>query len=758
MAGRKGQITLFIIIGILLIVGFAIYTYISQTQTLDPLKTSQTDALQRQPTELQPIQALITSCLEELGDEAIMKIGQGGGYIDGNDLAYDDSGYKLFNNPISPTDSEGIAFSSSGNIIPYWSFKQGSGGCGDECLYMSKRPALTKTQDPTFSMETQIENYIKKHFSGCVDDFKTFKDNDFDFKETGNIDISVMVNDNDIQVNMKYPIEVTKDDSKYTLLNFNSKHQVNLKQMLDYADDIIEFNENFEFLERNTIYLIGAHSGLDENMLPPTSSSPSDNKKVYWMKSDVKKNIQSLLAQYVPLFQVDSSMNYQEINSPANPNFQTLVRKFVLPLNAKVYLDVDKAQEEDASQADIFRIEYNETAGFKPFDIEFLYFPSWPIYLDLDGPGSMGELLGPETTTSWFPLMPAESTRYKFYYDVSYPIIITIHDPYAMGGKGFDIRFAVEVNLVDNARRFTHFTDKDGNPLAPLATGNTMLCKYDQLNSKEVEIRTYDAYDASPIDDAGIMFNCGENCNLGFTKETTPFKSELKTKFPICVGGELAAFKKGYSTTTMQFDTYSDALLPDKPVKLYMWPDHKLNISMKKYLTKQVKYNDGRVFWEEGDLKKHRWYIDTTAVPFDQYDLAMISFKDKDSKNGFSEFGFSIYNGSTQKSSNELSIHPGNYTFTVTTFHTDKVIIPPRCYATWESLIDGGMVDTQINIDDQTKIDLCKKAEKDEFTCDLYFGGDECKFAESQIFDVFPLGSVTFDVEFKADIYNYMIY
>ncbi len=112
---RKAQVTLFVIIGLVLVIAafifFAFYTPVSQEDQL--LKS-----VQDVDATIKPIKIYVESCLQAVSLESLKILGEHGGYIDPigvnsqKAFSYDQS---------NPVDSDGVFLAGTNNyFIPYW--------------------------------------------------------------------------------------------------------------------------------------------------------------------------------------------------------------------------------------------------------------------------------------------------------------------------------------------------------------------------------------------------------------------------------------------------------------------------------------------------------------------------------------------------------------------------------------------------------------------------------------------------------------
>ena len=160
---KRGQVTLFIILGLIILVGIVLLIYFKASAFKKwPLKLITEDA----PNELKPLQTFVTECLEQVSREAIVKIGLGGGYLEPTNSEY--TPYYFQVNQNNPTESD-ILVINQNNKVPYWYYMNTPNSCYN-CM-------VTEKNIPTFEdMQRQISVYVEKNIDSCLNDFKAFED------------------------------------------------------------------------------------------------------------------------------------------------------------------------------------------------------------------------------------------------------------------------------------------------------------------------------------------------------------------------------------------------------------------------------------------------------------------------------------------------------------------------------------------------------------------------------------------------------
>lgn len=183
MYKKKGQVTIFIILAIIIAGGIIFYFSIkgSEQESYSP--------------ELTGVVSFIKNCIEETGLEATYYIGQNGGYY-------------------SPPE-----ISTLGKT-PYYYYE-------NENLMPSKQ-----------KVENEISNYIDKMLGYCIEEFVDFQDMKIDAKE---IKSNTKIYDEEIIINVNYPLIIEKDNTLMQIENFNDiKIQTRVGIIYDSIKEIIK--------------------------------------------------------------------------------------------------------------------------------------------------------------------------------------------------------------------------------------------------------------------------------------------------------------------------------------------------------------------------------------------------------------------------------------------------------------------------------------------------------------------------------------
>ncbi len=526
---KKGQLTIFIIIGIVLLFSAALIIYIRQAVT--EYKPPVEIALEIVPTELQPLQTFVTNCIKDVATEAIRKAGLQGGYVDASNIAVNDR---------DPTSGEGVTLSPGSELkIPYWYYMKSQNTCTSECEFASKQPPLYRTAGSN-SVEEQLDKYVEERLSACLLDFAPFKAQGFEIQE-GNVDALTAIAKTDVFVQVEYPLTVTTNGRLAKLSKFTAQVPVNLGKFYDLAAELTEKQASTGFLDFLSVNLISSYARRDETRLPPLSDYSFDpGKQKSWLQSEVKKNIEEILTIYTPALQATGTANFQgNLYTGNEPLAKGIYNIFILPL--------DKT----------YRV-----------NTEFVYLPSWPTYLDVTP--RQGEIIKSESVGGLPQILSFIGfNEYKFAYDLSYPVLITLSDAQELDNEGFVFQFALEANLRSNQPM------RSGTTLLRSAafTTQSLVCKPSNFNSANVTITVTDTITKTAVETALVYFSLGkEACFIGETSA----KGVLQSKMPVGIGG-LVISKDGYTSKTLPFGT---SLGVEQKISVGLDPYREISVSV----------------------------------------------------------------------------------------------------------------------------------------------------------------------------------
>ena len=540
MVLKKGQVTVFIIIGIILVISVGIFIYLYQAEIIRPFEEVAVPSIAKAPAEVQPIQDYVSICVEATARDALQRIGDYGGYMDGSTFLY---------NSFIPTEGEAVQFSRDSDlIIPYWWFLESGNDCTGECRFSSLRPELYRKAGAV-SIEGQLDAYVNEHLEDCLAGFEPFTAQNFEITAIGDVETETTIAKEGVFFVVKYPLRITRADQIFTIKEYMAQMDVNLARIYELATDLTNLEAETGVVERFTVETVAAFSALDKDMLPPSHDFDVQfGPGIIWFKSRIAEGIKEILTSYIPMLQVGNTRYYMPIKAPEDG-----VR--------------DKELYENLYNRDmLIPLEKN----YQDLAASFTYLPWWNIYFDAN---CEGEVCMPQSVSTALVFLQLGLHKYDFGYDISYPVLVEILDPDAFKGEGYSFKYFIEANVRNNAPMPSVF-----EPLQPIELSlNSMLCDLNQRHSGNVTIFVKDARNKKGVDAALVGYTCGkESCMLGSTVNGT-----LVTQLPRCLGGMLSASKQEFLTKFSPLDVLDDRSLN---ATIIIEPYRYVDFSVKKYL------------------------------------------------------------------------------------------------------------------------------------------------------------------------------
>jgi len=260
--GRKAQVTIFIIIGILVLAVGGVFFFTREGATREAEFIN---------PEFKPVSDFVYACIKDSAREAIDILSLTGGYIN-----FPES---IRHNPLS--------YLSDGPIKefrnPYWWYD------GIEAI------------PPKEYIEKEIADYVDSGLRNCTDGFKVFQD-EFIVNE-GDIRTYVVLAENDVPIVVDYPLTIIAkhDKSRTSVSRFKVNLPVRLKKIYDLARRIIDEENRGAFLEKKTIDLLS----LDREI--PTTDIAVKCGKMKWFVGDLEKRMKKLLRINLPFVRLRGS-------------------------------------------------------------------------------------------------------------------------------------------------------------------------------------------------------------------------------------------------------------------------------------------------------------------------------------------------------------------------------------------------------------------------------------------------------------------
>ncbi|MBI4452564.1 hypothetical protein HY637_03985 [Candidatus Woesearchaeota archaeon] len=249
---KRGQITIFLIIGLAILILFGVFYYFKSYSTKSALEA----APDKRASESDIVKAYVESCIKNVAEEALFeKIGEQGGYTDVNaNPKYGESG--TTGSSISPSY---VLF--QGENVPYYleaycqqtDCAQYSATPPYDCAKQVCRAWKTYENLPTLdAINKKLANYIAVEFEDCFKEnifedigIKIEKPNvdyaaiNFDFSRS-NVNVEVSFNEGDTSIKMAYPLLISKGDTKSKLDSFIVVLPIRLKPMFEGSQAVVD--------------------------------------------------------------------------------------------------------------------------------------------------------------------------------------------------------------------------------------------------------------------------------------------------------------------------------------------------------------------------------------------------------------------------------------------------------------------------------------------------------------------------------------
>jgi hypothetical protein len=219
---KRGQSTIFIIIGIVIVLLVALYIVGTQTKIIPPLLGGGSAV-----DQMNDIDTHVTECLQDIGDDYLTQIALQGGY-----LSVPSDSYRLYND----------------TTISYLCYNQiNSATCSNRMLTVAQ-------------MEQELEDTISSALETCIN-VHDYSDDITSIAESWVLEIDVYQTSVDFL--LTYPVEISKDEEVIKIDEFTHTADVPLGELYDVSMDIVnqeaslgDFDQLIYMLQKFSKYTI----------------------------------------------------------------------------------------------------------------------------------------------------------------------------------------------------------------------------------------------------------------------------------------------------------------------------------------------------------------------------------------------------------------------------------------------------------------------------------------------------------------------
>ncbi|MFH1332330.1 MAG: hypothetical protein ABIH63_03535 [archaeon] len=388
---KRGQVTAFIILGVIIVALVAIGIYYRDS-LMESLSSIGVVGGVKVPEEFQEINFYVEDCVNDISEDGIRLLGLQAGYLSIPEDSIPAGPANLFSNRLG-------VFPNGHMEVPYW-------------FYVTANNIPRDATPSIGSMEQGLATYIDSNLDDCIDNFTEFDR----FKiAPRNHKTSVKIKKDAVDVEVSFPITAELDDKVYNFKEFKVEVPAALGKLYSMALQIQDSENTDYFLEDKTYDVLVLYEEI------PLSETDFSCSPRIWSKTKVTEDFKRFLSYNVPAIKVkgaDYNMlpgrKYFEWGALETSYPDTSVN-FMYSSSWPIYLDVVPA-EGDVLKGDEF---LRENAG------EALSYLSSFVCIN----------------------------QYHFIYDIKHPVLVVLHDDESFGGRGLDFQFATMVVIDNNQPR-----------------------------------------------------------------------------------------------------------------------------------------------------------------------------------------------------------------------------------------------------------------------------------------------------------------
>lgn len=265
ISGRKAQVTIFIILGILLLLSVSLLLLLRSEQ----IGFNITEII---PTEKGTVESYISNCIIEVGEDGLSLIGLQGGYIEVPDKYTSDVTWH-----ISASDFLSVPLWANGNEIDY--------------------PELSEIKE-------DLDEYIEENVRACLYESDEAFEDSYNIIELDDIESDVQFGDDFTDFDVMWDIVVQDKSGEVVseIVEHNVRSEIQFKTMYETASNILA-TEMLELkLEDITQDLIA----LEHENVPVSGIELSCTPK-QWREEEVKETLQEMLRINIRALRVDGS-------------------------------------------------------------------------------------------------------------------------------------------------------------------------------------------------------------------------------------------------------------------------------------------------------------------------------------------------------------------------------------------------------------------------------------------------------------------
>ncbi len=502
---RKGQITIFIILGLVLLITLAVVIYFVNTEAQKPWKETP-----KIPEDIRPVADMINDCTKQSLKRGLITQGLQGGYID-------IPGF-VTNNPDSYMTADPLGVI----LIPYWYYN-------------------TENRIPSYNlMKIQLGNYIEEEIQQCVN-FKSFEPK-YMIEKLDKPKVLITYAEEEVVAEVKWLLRITTPEKTTQFSDYYALQNVKFKQMYELGIKILEEENKQEWLEQLTIDFMTADPSI------PFGGMEITCKQKKWDIDKIKEKLNDILFYNIPLIRIKNTPQLKPIaDRSVYENLKEKGEEIREDLIAGKINSVELDEEIPEDIYEINKMTFNINIPLTNIKAGFVYGNQNLLLSTLPHDGKWLKSRNAKGSKNLIPFFCMN--QWHFTYDVIYPINVQIKDEEAFEGEGFVFQYGLPVIINDNSPERINFGVRQ---FEPIYTG-AGFCE--ETEDTETQIKVYGSEPYNPVaielNKANISIQCVNiECNLGQTEIQENGEILLKTRLPIGCGNPLVIAKKdGYLET-----------------------------------------------------------------------------------------------------------------------------------------------------------------------------------------------------------------
>jgi hypothetical protein len=499
MKGKRGQVTIFIVLAIVLVLGIIVYFILSTPSNQSEIFGSNTDNIEKISSQVSGVYTQVDNYLVNTIEEGLEILRLQGGYI------YIPSGTRTVSvetagkHVILRDGVPEIVERSGRTNIPLWVGKT-------SLAVPSKR-----------FMEEQLEKYVEN---------KLLELNLDEFRDQGiGLDLGeIFVNasfDYNVFVTVNYPIEATRNGNSYIFEEYSYLFGINFDEIYDMASGLAIYELGYQYLEGHAKSLMSlyAYSGNYKRpySLPPHSFTETNTNCnfVTWNPLEVKRSLMGIFEKNYDFLKIGGT-------------------------------DFEKVVVSDkSSQGTYDSFIYNLYEDRENMKVDIYY----DSYNDLHVRTNPDVLIPDRVTQNKIPFLPMFCAfKYKFSYTLDAPIIFKISDKDSTGfsAEGYEFYFPIQMYICnDKARSCNEILEFELNEELAEETLGINLYNCQDVDSEYVITVTGEDGALSDVD---IIHSCegyDNDCWLGRTGD-----GDVTVNLPKCANSTISVTKDGYQSVS----------------------------------------------------------------------------------------------------------------------------------------------------------------------------------------------------------------